>query len=495
MPVRPALTVFYSWASDLPTGTNQSFIEDALEVAVARLHADADVRLEIRIDRDTAGVPGAPDIAQTILAKIEEADIFVGDVSIIGTVPAAKPGGTARPTPNPNVLIELGFAAAQPQIGWDRTIPVLNLATGPIEELPFDIRQRRIVTYNLPPNPSPGEPHPAKRQQKDALVKMLHERLSAIVGETQSSGSKRKRRGPAPDLHALWVERNDKTTSTLIVEPARLPALDAHHEKLRSLKVSDAELALLEERWPRISDLATRHGRKFLGALERLPELDAVRRDAARVMEEVDRYITATPTPRAAFAFTHDVRQRRLSVGLGVVNEGTAKASGVSVLVRPNELVRFFTEKEMYKLGPLPPVRPARLTQLLRIARELEELARKLEQPEDDLSDDDPRPRALAIAAAVAPSAAHEMHLLALSRDAPSLRVDGGVLHAQFPLPVQHGFQRIVSKWDVWMIHALKEGEETSLPFECHAEELPEPDRGELVVRATTVESKAPEGE
>jgi hypothetical protein len=56
------------------------------------------------IDRDTKDVPGAPHIARTILEKVAAADVFVADVSITqGT-------GGHRATPNPNVLIELGYA-------------------------------------------------------------------------------------------------------------------------------------------------------------------------------------------------------------------------------------------------------------------------------------------------------------------------------------------------------------------------------------------------
>jgi len=91
------------------------------------------------LDRDTAGLAGSPDIASSIFGKIGMADIFVADVSIINS----DSGG--RPTPNPNVLIELGYAVAQ--LGWDRILLVHNAAFGAPEILPFDIRGRRIVVY------------------------------------------------------------------------------------------------------------------------------------------------------------------------------------------------------------------------------------------------------------------------------------------------------------------------------------------------------------
>ena len=93
--------VFYSWQSDLPNATNRGFIQKALENATKVIRDDGSIQVEPVVDRDTVGVPGAPDIASTILAKIEQSQVFVCDVSIINQ------GANSRPTPNPNVLIEL----------------------------------------------------------------------------------------------------------------------------------------------------------------------------------------------------------------------------------------------------------------------------------------------------------------------------------------------------------------------------------------------------
>lgn len=134
--------VFYSWQSDLPNASNRGLIQNALEAAAAAIAADDTVQIEPVVDRDTQGVPGAPDIASTIFAKITGADIVVADVSIVG-----RPED-GRPTPNPNVLIELGYALKA--LGHERVILVFNEAFGNIQELPFDLRMRRLVVYNMP---------------------------------------------------------------------------------------------------------------------------------------------------------------------------------------------------------------------------------------------------------------------------------------------------------------------------------------------------------
>lgn len=134
--------IFYSWQSDLPNATNRSFIETALERAASAIAKDNTVAIEPVIDRDTQGISGSPDIASTILSKIAAADAVVADISFI-----QRPV-EGRPCPNPNVLIELGYALRA--IAYERVILVFNLAYGKVEELPFDLRMRRVLTYNMP---------------------------------------------------------------------------------------------------------------------------------------------------------------------------------------------------------------------------------------------------------------------------------------------------------------------------------------------------------
>src|SRR5438105_94039 len=97
-------TIFYSWQSDLPNASNRGFIQTALERAGKALSADDALNVQPVIERDTQGIPGAPDIAKVIFEKIAAADVFVADVSIV----TGQHEG--RPSPNPNVLVELGYA-------------------------------------------------------------------------------------------------------------------------------------------------------------------------------------------------------------------------------------------------------------------------------------------------------------------------------------------------------------------------------------------------
>ncbi len=130
--------VFYSWQSDLPAAGNRNLIQNSLERAIRAIGRDQDAGIQAVLDRDTANLAGSPDIANSILAKIAVSDVFVADVSIVTT-------GETRPSPNPNVLLELGYAIAE--LGWENTILVMNEELGGPELLPFDLRGRRTVVY------------------------------------------------------------------------------------------------------------------------------------------------------------------------------------------------------------------------------------------------------------------------------------------------------------------------------------------------------------
>ncbi|NOT76965.1 MAG: hypothetical protein HOP08_18735 [Cyclobacteriaceae bacterium] len=158
-------SVFYSWQSDLPNNSNRTAIQTAIEKAIKNVQKD-EVDLEIAIDRDTSGVSGSPDIANTIFDKIKSSQIFVGDISIINSHI-----DQVRKTPNPNVLIELGYAASQ--MSWSNVISVFNEAYGKVDDLPFDLKARRLLIYSL--KDSIGS--------KDVLQARITEAITAIIGD------------------------------------------------------------------------------------------------------------------------------------------------------------------------------------------------------------------------------------------------------------------------------------------------------------------------
>lgn len=136
--------VFFSWQSDLPANQTTRFIEDSIEIAKSLL-PDSIVLLP---DEATRNRLGTPDITNSIFEKIDDCDLFIADVSIVGKYSLPIEEGEEpiiKYLPNPNVLLELGYAAAR--LTWDRCICLANTKFGAIAHLPFDLNHRRITDF------------------------------------------------------------------------------------------------------------------------------------------------------------------------------------------------------------------------------------------------------------------------------------------------------------------------------------------------------------
>lgn len=181
---RPAMsdTVFWSWQNDLSASTNRQFLRDALGVAVDRVSDALEVEdaERVRLDHDTRATPGMADISQTIFDKISNCAVMVADVTPIAT---AK-GGKALP--NPNVMVELGYGFHA--LGSGRIIAILNTASGfSIEELPFDIRHRRILTYELAEGASKQTRREVRQTLTDGLTTAIRTNVEGVRAERRAT--------------------------------------------------------------------------------------------------------------------------------------------------------------------------------------------------------------------------------------------------------------------------------------------------------------------
>jgi len=169
-----AKTIFYAWQSDTDPEANHHFVGQALKSAIAQLNIDLQLLesdAELAFDRDTHGEPGTPAVADTILRKIEEATVFVADLTFATQLEPKRKG-----MPNANVCIELGYAAGT--IGFERIVCVFNEYFGPPERLPFDLVHRQFpVRFNLSPAASSVE----RESQATLLTRELARRLHTIV--------------------------------------------------------------------------------------------------------------------------------------------------------------------------------------------------------------------------------------------------------------------------------------------------------------------------
>jgi hypothetical protein len=159
-----ALSIFYSWQSDSPEECNRRFVREALNDAVGSLTENADIQESPRIESDMEGISGTPEVATVMLTRIRSSAIFVGDMTLVGTIVNAN-NTEPKQTPNPNVLLEMGYAAAL--MGWGRVICVMNELFGPRESLPFDVRNRRFpINYSLAFGASKDEKAEVKKESR-----------------------------------------------------------------------------------------------------------------------------------------------------------------------------------------------------------------------------------------------------------------------------------------------------------------------------------------
>jgi hypothetical protein len=85
------MKVFWAWQSDHPRKISRDVIRTALEAAIDELKEIRDVieapeesREDLHLDHDTKDLTGSPDVARSILEKIQGCKVFVGDVTPVG---------------------------------------------------------------------------------------------------------------------------------------------------------------------------------------------------------------------------------------------------------------------------------------------------------------------------------------------------------------------------------------------------------------------------
>lgn len=156
------MKIFWSWQSDTRGKTGRHFVKRVLLEAIEELKQAEDVeepterdrKDAMHLDQDRQGVSGSPDLARTILEKIDASAVFVADVTPVSVIPAVVDEGEERPEKrnmNPNVAIELGYALKA--LSDAKILMLLNTHYGAREFLPFDLAHKAgPITYELAPD-------------------------------------------------------------------------------------------------------------------------------------------------------------------------------------------------------------------------------------------------------------------------------------------------------------------------------------------------------
>jgi hypothetical protein len=166
-----------SWQFDSPARVGRVFVRDALREAFEQLKLASIIE---EPERDVARIdPGriasTADVVVGILKHIDEAAIFVADVTAVGRIGKGadvQPESAGTKVINSNVALELGYAVHA--LTDSKIVMVFNAHYGWQDELPFDIRNRSdAIAYTLAPN--------AGRAEIDAERKRLSSRLAAAI--------------------------------------------------------------------------------------------------------------------------------------------------------------------------------------------------------------------------------------------------------------------------------------------------------------------------
>lgn len=219
--------IFFSWQSDLDKRTHRNFIEKCIAKSIKSLNKESELHIYLEYDRDTLGLLGSPDISTAIFDKIDKCALFVADISNIATK-------STRHIPNPNVLVELGYAIKV--LGWDKIICFFDTNTGVVENLPFDIRQKRILTFN-----------PLKENEDKRIIAILNENITSLF-------SKGKLANPLVDYMKGKVDKClldvCKALSNLIFESTSLSEGLAKTTKFLNLSLCDIRQKLEKVSFP-----------------------------------------------------------------------------------------------------------------------------------------------------------------------------------------------------------------------------------------------------
>lgn len=168
--------VFYAWQSDRLERLNRHLIRFALNLAAKNISDDRGIDVHVRIDADTEGVLGHVPVTETILKKIDACDAFVPDLTFVAETE------TGKLIPNPNVMLEYGYALRAKS--HSVMIPVMNVAYGPAEKLPFDMGHlRHPLKYELPTTAGNEE----RRAVRKALTAELERIIRGMIAEGVST--------------------------------------------------------------------------------------------------------------------------------------------------------------------------------------------------------------------------------------------------------------------------------------------------------------------
>jgi hypothetical protein len=352
--------IFWSWQSDTHQPSGRYFVREVLEELAKDLNGaneaeeaerpdrDEDESQDddrINVDHDTLGVGGSPRIADTILRKIAEAAIFVADVTPVGNTTGGKR------LPNPNVMIELGYALHA--LDLERIVLVMNRAEGAaLKNLPFDLRHWRApVTYSLARDASEEKKTEVAEQLKENLRRVIVPGLKAAA---KAFREEKRRVQRAPELTVeLDPEHKGPFLISQVVKDLGVPSLNEIRAEHPLLPIPKPDQMLGGPIFP--SRVGASSAFAIIGRPK--PVEQWTREEKVGFNKLREHYYREYQAYLEAIADYIRLAKRTISVNLILVNTGTLPASDIDLeIIFPEGIV--LHDEEGFPERPSPPSPP-----------------------------------------------------------------------------------------------------------------------------------------
>lgn len=347
------MKIFWSWQSDTHQPNGRYFVRDVLKEIVSELSnvdaaedadrpEDEESEDQLQIDHDTEGVAGSPPIAETILQKIREAAVFIADVTPVGTTPGGKR------VPNPNVMIELGYAMKV--LGQKRIILVMNSGEGAsLRHLPFDLRHWRApLSYKLKRDAEDQRRIEEAKKLKESLSARLLPCILAAVSDLSAANKKVER---SPLLKAGLSEDQE--------QPVRIRQL----RNLNGFKTieevrSETPLLSLEGRKSKDETEFSFSGRspdrKFNSLIRRLPKEQWNLSDAVEYNNEVSAYYKSYESYLSLRLNYERIKARTFELRFVISNDGSAPATDIDAFLEFPDGVMLVDKDNSLEMPEMP---------------------------------------------------------------------------------------------------------------------------------------------
>lgn len=181
------LKVFFSWEEETKDQgfKNKEFLISCINSALKKLPQQKVFKnVTFDFQEGLSNVSGTPRVAEIMMQRARECDIFIGDMTIVQKLgeltkdEIAQKKTFMRLSPNANVLMEYAIALNKTEDFWHHVILVMNTVNGDVKDnaelFPFDIREERHpIKFNME-----GE---ALEEDKIKLARTLEEAIGKVA--------------------------------------------------------------------------------------------------------------------------------------------------------------------------------------------------------------------------------------------------------------------------------------------------------------------------